>query len=465
MKKKLVSALLCSAMVATMFAGCGSDKETGASAGGTEAGTTVEAGEGSVYLLNFKPETDQAWQDLAATYTEQTGVDVTVVTAADGQYKTTLQSELAKSDAPTIFTIGSKSDAQEWADYTYDLSDSALYSHLTDKSLAIENDGIIAGVANCYECYGLIYNKTILQNYIDNYEGAVISSIDEIDNFDTLKAVCEDINSNVDAINEACGTELTEAFASSGLDSGSNWRFSGHLAGIELYYEFKDAGCDLIAGQSEITGKYLDNFKNVWDLYVNTSAADKATLDSGALNAEEELGMGEAVFYQNGDWEYAAFSNPENGYLVTTDDLSMMPIYFGVDDANEGLAVGTENYWAVNGKASQEDIDSTLAFLEWVITSDEGRTAINTEMGLTAPFDTFTGDFASQNGFAAMANEYAAAGKTSVAWSFNATPAVDDWRADVIAPLTEYTERGGSWDDVATAFVDQWAYYWAEENK
>ena len=465
MKKKLVSALLCSAMVATMFAGCGSDKETGASAGGTEAGATVEAGEGSVYLLNFKPETDQAWQDLAATYTEQTGVNVTVVTAADGQYKTTLQSELAKSDAPTIFTIGSKSDAQEWADYTYDLSDSALYSHLTDKSLAIENDGIIAGVANCYECYGLIYNKTILQNYIDNYEGAVISSIDEIDNFDTLKAVCEDINSNVDAINEACGTELTEAFASSGLDSGSNWRFSGHLAGIELYYEFKDAGCDLVAGQSEITGKYLDNFKNVWDLYVNTSAADKATLDSGALNAEEELGMGEAVFYQNGDWEYAAFSNPENGYLVTTDDLSMMPIYFGVDDANEGLAVGTENYWAVNSKASQEDIDSTLAFLEWVITSDEGRTAINTEMGLTAPFDTFTGDFTSQNGFAAMANEYAAAGKTSVAWSFNATPAVDDWRADVIAPLTEYTERGGSWDDVATAFVDQWAYYWAEENK
>ncbi len=466
MKKKLVSALLCSAMVASMLAGCGSNggSDNGAKTSGTEAGTTADAGEGSVYLLNFKPETDAAWQDLAATYKEQTGVDVTVVTAADGQYKTTLQSEMAKSEAPTIFTIGSKADAQEWADYTYDLSDSELYSHLTDKSLAIANDGIIAGVANCYECYGLIYNKSILQNYIDNYDGAVIKSIDEIDNFDTLKAVCEDINSNVDAINEACGTELTEAFASSGLDSGSNWRFSGHLAGIELYYEFKDAGCDLVAGQSEITGKYLDNFKNVWDLYVNTSAADKATLDSGALNAEEELGMGEAVFYQNGDWEYAAFNNDENGYLVTADDLSMMPIYFGVDDANEGLAVGTENYWAVNSKASQEDIDSTLAFLEWVITSDEGRTAINQDMGLTAPFDTFTGDYASQNAFAAMANEYAAAGKTSVAWSFNATPAVDDWRADVIAPLTEYTERGGSWDDVATAFVDQWAYYWAQEN-
>ncbi|MCM1106892.1 MAG: ABC transporter substrate-binding protein [Blautia sp.] len=387
------------------------------------------------------------------------------MTAADGQYKTTLQSELAKSEAPTVFTIGNSSDCAEYADYIYDLKDSALYSHLTDKSLALEYDGKIAAVANCYECYGIIYNKTILESYCANYSGAVVSSVDEINNLDTLIAVATDINDNVDAVNEACGTNLTEAFASAGLDSGSNWRFSGHLAGLALYYDFKDAGCDLVAGQGTVTDKYLDNFKKVWDMYVNTSAADKATLDSGAYSAQQELGLGEAVFYQNGDWEYAAFApGNENGYTVTTDDLSMMPIYFGVDDANEGLAVGTENHWAVNAKASQDDIDSTLAFLEWVITSDEGRNAINNDMGLTAPFDTFTGDYASQNGFAAMANEYAAQGKTSVAWSFNATPSVDDWRADFVAPLTEYTERDGSWDDVKKAFVDQWTYYWDLQN-
>lgn len=464
MKKKLVSVLLVSAMVAGVFAGCGgSDDGASSTEGGSSSNKTSDAS-GSVYLLNFKPETDEAWQTLAETYTDQTGVEVNVLTAADGQYKTTLQSELAKSEAPTIFTIGSTADCAEYANYIYDLKDSALYSHLTDKSLALEYDGKVAAVANCYECYGIIYNKTILQNYIDNYEGAVVSSIDEINNLETLKAVAEDINSNVDAINEACGTELTEAFASAGLDSGSSWRFSGHLAGIALYYEFKDAGCDLTAGQGTVTGAYLDNFKEVWDMYVSTSAADAATLDSGAYNAEQELGLGEAVFYQNGDWEFSALTNPENGYTVTADDLSMMPIYFGVDDENEGLAVGTENHWAVNAQASQEDIDATLAFLEWVITSDEGRDAITNQMGLTAPFDTFTGDYESKNGFASLVNEYAAAGKTSVAWSFNATPSVDDWRADFVAPLTEYTERGGSWDDVEKAFVDQWAYYWDLEN-
>ena len=456
MKKKIVSALLVAAMACTAFAGCGSNGGNGSTQAGGKADKTAS---GKVYMLNFKPETDEAWKALAETYTDQTGVEVNILTAADGQYNTTLQSEMSKSDMPTIFTVGNTTAAQTWNDYTYDLKDTDLYNHLTDKSLVINYDNKVAGVANCYECYGIIFNKTILEGYC-GMDGAVVKSVDEINNFDTLKKVADDINSRVDEINEALGTDLTEAFASAGLDDGSSWRFSGHLANMPLYYEFKDDGCDLTAGEAEITGKYLDNFKNVWDMYVSDSAADPKTLNSGALNAESEFGMGEAVFYQNGDWEYANLTNPDNGYTVTAEDLSMMPIYFGVDDANEGLCVGTENYWAVNKKAPQEDIDATLEFLNWVITSDEGRDAITNQMGLTAPFDTFTGDYETKNAFAQASNKLMSDGKTSVAWSFNATPNVDDWRKDVVAPLTAYSAGTGSWDDVVTAFVDGWANQW-----
>lgn len=472
MKKRQLLALgLATAMVVTMAVGCGGSSDEAAADTTTDAaaeettdgaaeGTATAASGGKVYFLNFKPEIDQQWKDLAATYTEQTGVQVDVLTAADGQYDTTLQSEMAKSEAPTIFIIGSNADAATWDNYTYDLTGSALYEHLTDKSLTVGTDSKIAGVASCYESYGLIYNKTILEGYC-GMDGAVVSSIDEINNFDTLKAVVEDINGRIDEINDELGTFLTGAIASSGLDSGSSWRFSGHLAGIELYYEFKDAGCDLIGGQAEIAGTYLDNFKNVWDMYVANSSADPKTLESGALNAEAEFGMGEAVFYQNGDWEYSAFANAENGYDVTADDIGMMPIYFGVDDENEGIAVGTENYWAVNSQASEEDIQASLDFLEWVITSDEGRDAMTNQMGLSAPFDTFEGDYATANVLAQAANEYAAAGKTSVAWSFNATPNVDDWRADVVAALTAYTKGTGDWSAVEEAFVTGWADQWA----
>ncbi len=464
MKKKLVSVLLVSAMAATMLAGCGGNGGSSDSNDGTQAGGDKTAATGSVYLLNFKPESDEAWQNLAQTYTDQTGVDVTVLTAADGQYNTTLQAEMAKAEAPTIFTVGNSAAAKTWEDYTMDLSDTALYDHLTDKSLALKNGDKVVSVANCYECYGLIYNKTILEGYC-GMDGAVVKSVDEINNFDTLKAVADDINSRVDEINDALGTNLTEAFASAGLDDGSSWRFSGHLANMPLYYEFKDDGADLTAGEEKITGKYLDNFKAVWDMYTSDSAADPKTLNSGALNAEAELGMGEAVFYQNGDWEFAPLTNPDNGYTVTAEDLSMMPIYFGVDDENQGLCVGTENYWAINQKADQEDIDASLDFLEWCITSDEGRDAITNAMGLTAPFDTFTGDYETKNAFAQASNALMSAGKTSVAWSFNATPNVDTWRADVVSALTAYTAGEGSWDDVVTAFVDGWADQWALANE
>ena len=450
MKKKVLSAVLCTAMAAGSLAGT--------------AVTASAADGGRVYLLNFKPETDEAWQDLAAAYTDETGVEVTVLTAAAGTYNDTMKSEMDKDKAPTIFNIGNAAAAQTWDDYTLDLADTSLYDHLTDKSLVVNYNDKIAAIANCFECYGIIYNKTILEDYC-TLDGAVVASADEINSLDTLEAVAQDINSRVDEINDEFGYDLTEAFASAGLDDGSSWRFSGHLANLPLYYEFLDDGVDTTAGEPEIKGTYLDNFKRVWDMYVNTSAADPKTLNSGALNAETELGMGEAVFYQNGDWEFSALTNPDNGYIVTAEDLDMMPIYFGVDDENEGLCVGTENHWAINAKASQEDIDASLAFLDWVITSDTGRDAIVNKMGLSAPFDTFTDDYASNNAFAASAAAYMADGRTSVAWSFNATPNVDTWRADLVSAMTAYTKGDGEWDAVVDAFVDGWATQWklAEE--
>lgn len=478
MKKKVLSAILSAAMVSTLLVGCGSEEAAPAKEAAeaeeatTEAAPAEEAeeaeaeeaaeatGEGSVYMLNFKPEADEAWQELAAAYTDETGVPVTVLTAADGQYNTTLQSEMAKSEAPTIFNVGNSDAAATWNDYTYDLKDSAIYNHLTDKSLTLNHDGKVAGVANCYECYGLIYNKTILEGYC-GMDGAVVSSIDEINSLDTLNAVAEDINKRVDEINDELGTDLTEAFASAGLDDGSSWRFSGHMVSLALYYEFLEDGCDLTGGEATIDGTYLDNFKKVWDMYVNTSSADPKTLASGAYNAEAEFGMGEAVFYQNGDWEYSAFDNADNGYLVTTDDISMMPIYYGVDDAHEGLSVGTENYWAINSQAGDANIAASLDFLEWVITSDTGREAITSQMGLVAPFDTFEGEFATPNVLAQQANVLASAGRTSTAWAFNATPNVDDWRAGVVSALTAYTDGSAGWDGVESAVVDGWAEQWA----
>ena len=182
MKKNLLSVLLSTAMVATLLVGCGA-KEAAPVADTAE---TVEeqveevveekedtpeevtetadvAAEGQVYYLNFKPEQDEQWQALAKSYSEQTGVPVTVVTAASGTYEETLTAEIAKDEAPTLFQVNGPVGLANWSDYCYDLSGSDIYNNLTSDAFALKADGEVKGIAYVIESYGIITNAELLE--------------------------------------------------------------------------------------------------------------------------------------------------------------------------------------------------------------------------------------------------------------------------------------------------------------
>ena len=206
---------------------------------------------------------------------------------------------------------------------------------------------------------------------------------------------------------------------------------------------------------------YLDNYKAIWDLYTADSATTGAALLTATGDqAEAEFGEGKAVFYQNGTWEFSNLTAADK-FAMNPDDLAMIPIYCGVDGEDKaGLCCGTENCWAVNKNASEEDIKATLDFMNWVVTSDAGTTMLAEQFG-PCPFKNAK---TPENVFFAQANEYVANGNYTVTWAFNWTPAVDDWRAAVVDALSKYTTGNGSWDDVKTAFVEGWATQYANEH-
>lgn len=408
----------------------------------TEEPAATEA-TGSVYYLNFKPEADEAWQKLAATYTEQTGVPVKVVTAASGTYDTTLAAELDKSSAPTLFQCGNQGAINSYGDYCYPFDGTAIMDQMTTDAFNLKGeDGQTLAIGYCYEAFGIIVNKALLEK--------AGHSIDEITNFESLKAVADDIHARADELG-------FDAFSSAGLEGSSSWRFSGHLANMPLYYEFRDDG--VTAQPATITGAYLNNFKNIWDLYTTDSATTGAALATATGDeSEAEFGEGKAAFYQNGSWEY---SNLTGTFGMNPDDLAMIPIYCGVDGEEEaGLCAGTENCWAINNEASEEDIQATIDFLVWVVTSDEGTAMLAQEFG-PCPFKDAKEP---ENVFFQDANKYTADGKYVVTWAFNWTPAVDDWRAAVVDALTQYSAGTGDWSAVETAFVQGWATQYAKEN-
>ena len=232
------------------------------------------------------------------------------------------------------------------------------------------------------------------------------------------------------------------------MDGSSDWRFKTHLANLPIYYEYKDEG---INNTDAIKGTYLDNNRQIWDLYINNATCAPTEISTKtADDATADFVTEEAVFYQNGTWEYNNIAD------VGDENLGILPIYIGVDgEENQGVCTGTENYWCVNAKASEEDIQATLDFMYWCVTSDEGVEAMCRDMGFVIPFPS---NLESENTLVNEANKYLDEGKTPVTWVFSTMPS-EEWKNGVGSALTAYAadQTDENWEKVVPAFVDGWA--------
>ena len=425
--KKVLALVLAVIMCIGVFASCGGDS--------TDA-------KGRVYWLNFKPESDTVLQEVAKMYTDKTGVEVKVVTAASGTYNQTLISEMDKTEAPTMFVIGNQAAVKEWKDYAVNLKDSAIAKELnTDAYNMYDEDGNLVSIGYCYECYGIIVNPTLIEK-----AGYTMA---DLNNFAGLKKVAEDIHARAEELG-------FDAFSASDMDSSSSWRFTGHMANLEYYYESRDAG-----GWKEcppsLTGKYMENFKNLYDLCINNSLTPATELATGGHDAQAQFTSGKAAFYVNGSWEYSAVAEK-------VPNATMIPYYCGVEgEEKAGLNCGTENYWAINSKVSEADQKATMDFMVWCVTDAEASRKLVDTFGVM-PYKSAA---ESTNGFLAAANKYSADGCYVMDWATNYQPNVDAYRAALVSALNAYNadQTDANWELVKTAFVDGWATQYAEANK
>ena len=433
MMKKTLALVLAACLCLALLAGCGSNNAPAGSTSGTEAA-------GRVFWLNFKPESDEVLQTVAQMYTEKTGVPVTVQTAASGTYNETLTAAMDKTDAPTLFVVGNQAAVGTWGDYCYDLTGTAVANELnTDAYNLYTEDGKLASIGYCYECYGIIVNPDLLAQ--------AGHSVDEITNFETLKTVVEDIHARADELG-------FDAFTSCDMDSSSSWRFTGHMANLEYYYE--QEGNVWTECPETITGAYMENFKNLYTLCINNSLTDPADLAAGGHDASEEFRSGKAAFQVQGSWEW-------DGMKDQVPNAVMIPYYCGVaGEEKAGLNCGTENCWAVNAKASEEDIQATLDFMYWMLTDAEVSRMLVDSFGVM-PYKQAA---ESTNPFLADANEYSNNGCYVMNWATNFQPNVDAYRAALVSALNKFNadQSDANWAEVETAFVQGWATQYQAAN-
>lgn len=420
-------------------------------AAGCNAADTADPKGDAIYFLNFKPEVAALYDEIASAYREETGVSLRVVTAASGTYEQTLKSEMAKSDAPTLFQINGPLGYLNWKDYCADLSDTQLYQHLKDKSLAVTSEGKVYGIPYVVEGYGIIYNNAIMQKYF-RLDGAKVRSAEEINSFSKLREVVEDMTAKKEQL------EIDGVFASTSLKPGEDWRWHTHLANIPITYEWEEKGVDLTgAGTKEIQFSFAENFKNIFDLYLDNAVSERKRLGSKqVMDSMAEFALGRCAMVQNGNWAWNDIKEVE-GNTIKEEDIRFLPIYTGVEgEENQGLCIGTENFFCINAKASPQDQKRAADFIYWLFSSDTGKKFVTEKLKFIAPFDTFSADESPDDPLAKeVARWINREDAQNIPWNFTLFPS-QTFKDHFGGALLQYAQGNLEWDGVVEQVVSDW---------
>ncbi len=410
----------------------------------------------SIYFLNFKPEVAAVYERIADAYEKETGIKVRVVTAAANTYEQTLKSEIAKSNPPTIFQVNGPIGYNTWKNYCADITNTKLYEFLSDKTLAITENNKVYAIPYVVEGYGIIYNDEIMEKYFDLPDKkSTLESAEEISNFYQLKTVVEDMQSRKAELG------IEGVFASTSLAGGENWRWHTHLASIPFYYEmtdnYKDTNPIVAATNAKtVEFKYADHFKNIFDLYINNSVTKRTLLGSKSVNdSMAEFATGKCAMVQNGTWAWEQISDVKNN-KVKADEIGMLPIYIGVPgEENSSLAIGTENYLAINSKVSAEQQQMSIDFLEWLFSSETGKRFVKEDLKFTTPFTTLK-DYAPEDPLAQEMSDYMNdSEKTSMPWVFVGFPG-ENFKSDFGDALLLYAQGSKQFDEVKEQIKNKW---------
>ena len=439
-----------SGLLAATLAACSGNAApaaSGSAAGSSDEDQLAAYGDdnATVYWLNFKPEIADLLVELAKDYEKATGVTIKVETAASGTYEQTLTARMDKEDqAPTLFVIGNQASVKSWGDYALDLAGTDIQAEEIDDTYDLyDESGKLVSQGYCYECYGIIVNKDLVEK--------AGHSLDEITNFDGLKTVVEDIHSRASELG-------FDAFTACDMSDDSSWRFTGHMANLEYFYEEKKAGAKWEECPATITGEYLPNYKQLFDLCINNCTVDPGTLSTGGTYANgQEFIDGKAAFDVQGSWQYAT-------YAAAQPNTVMIPYYCGVEGEEQaGLNCGTENCWAVNANVDEDKQQKTIDFMVWLVSDPDASAKLVEQLGIM-PFKNAA---ESTNDYLNDAATYTANGNYVMDWATNFQPNVDDYRKGLVSALNAYCadQSDANWDAVKTAFVDGWAKQYEKANK
>lgn len=389
---------------------------------------------GKVRILNKKYAQKFEFERLAARFEEESGIQVSVDSPTVPGYSEALEENITGSGSdPTLFMLSGMKDFEKYGTECLELTDCAAAEELVDDLYTLRGqNGKVYGLACIVESYGLCVNTRLLAKA--GYE------VSDIQSFADLKHVVQDITRRKDELGFSAFTS-----PSVGVGISGDYRFAEHAPAVPLYYELKDN--DFNIGLT-LRGTYLDCFRDYIDLYLDNAVVSRSQASSRSLeDAQKEFLLEKAVFHQDGSW------NLEKIDAVMGDTAAVIPLYMGMPgEENQGLSRTSSYYWCVNKYASEDDIEATLQFLYWVVTSKVGTRIMTEDMGFQIPYRRAD---VPDNIFLETLHEQEAEGYEPINQYYKYGK-YTAWTNSLMNAIKAYADGVGDWSAVEEAFRTLW---------
>lgn len=390
MKKASLITISLVLMLSIFLAGCASNNN------GTENNTSgekpAEKKDVTVKMFQFKVEIAEQLTNMIAEYEElHPGVKIEVETVGGGaDYGAALKAKFNSDDKPDIFNNGGFTDLDLWVEHLEDLSDQPWVKNLVDVAKEpMTKDGKLYGQALNLEGYGFIYNKDLF---------AQAGITDPPKTLEELEAAA--IKLEAEGI-----TPFVNGY-------GEWWVLGNHFINIpfaqqadsEAFIEGLNNGSETIVG-NEVFKQWVDLFD------LTLKYGNKNPLQTDYNTQVTEFATGNAAMTQQGNWTQVGISetNPDIniGFLP-------MPINNNAEKMDK-LPVGVPNNWVIYNKSEVKE--EAKAFLNWMVSSEEGQRYITEEFKFIPAFKNIEADEEVLGQLAGDIIRYSQEGKT-LSWNW-----------------------------------------------
>ncbi|MCI3028698.1 ABC transporter substrate-binding protein [Desemzia sp. C1] len=356
--KKLGMTLL---FTTTLLAACGGGSNE---SGGDSEQVVVE-------FFSQKPEITTQLQDLVDTYTEQNpDVRVNITTVGSGEGSAALQAKFSSGDEPALMMLGGLPEVERYSDSLLDVTELEMTDTVIDGMLEGGTiDGVPLGVPMNIEGFGWMYNKEI-------FEKAGVNP-DDIQSYDDFVTAVETLDSQKEELG------IDAVFAFSGAENYIANQFSANFTSPEYDNSILES-----YSATELNWEYGDQMKKYTDLFNQYNVQPILTIDYS--RSVEELFINDAVaMVHQGNWIVPTLNGIDPEF--SANKMGILPV-FGENDTTGKIIAGAPWYIGINKNLDEAVVEEAKAFIDWMYTSEEGKTAIVEEFNFVPAQEGYEAD-------------------------------------------------------------------------